>query len=163
MKVCSEIDVTMCIDEISENPNQTDIFYSNKQAVNKLITIAEINNAKIQNPVFLSKAYRFKNKELLHLEENIYANIYSLYKGENKNINLFLTANPYSEVEHIAEKIVEEVRENGYRYREIGVITKNIESYSSLIKAIFEKYDIPVYIDEKKNLSQKKYCMESIF
>ena len=42
-------------------------------------------------------------------------------------------------------------------------ITKNIDNYSSLIKAIFSKYDIPVYIDEKKDLSQNiliKYTYE---
>lgn len=154
MKVSEEINVTMCIDEISDNTNTSDIFYSNKQAVNRLINLAEINNVEIERAVFLDKPYRFKNQELVHLEENIYANVYRQYKQNVENIQLFLATNPYSEVEHIAEKIVEEVRENGYRYKDIGIITKNIETYSSLIKAIFSKYDIPVYIDEKKDLSQ---------
>ena len=35
-----------------------------------------------------------------------------------------------------------------------GIITKNIDTYSGLIKAIFSKYNIPVYIDEKKDLGQ---------
>ena len=154
MKVSAEINVTMCIDEISDNTNTSDIFFSNKQAVNRLINLAEINNVEIERAVFLDKPYRFKNQELVHLEENIYANVFIQYKQNVENIQLFLATNPYSEIEHIAEKIVEEVRENGYRYKDIGIITKNIETYSSLIKAIFSKYDIPVYIDEKKDLSQ---------
>ena len=154
MKACYEINITMCIDEISDNTNESDIFYSNKQAVNRLINLAEVNNVKVENPVFLDKNYRFRNQELMHLEENIYANIYKKYKEGNENIKLFLATNPYSEVEHVAEKIIEEVRDRGYRYKHIGIITKNIETYSSLIKAIFSKYDIPVYIDEKKDLSQ---------
>ena len=154
MKITTEINVTMCIDEISDYCNESDIFYSNKQAINKLMSIAQANNIEIEKAVFLNKNYRFKNQELIHLEENIYANVYKKYKEENEKIKLFLAMNPYSEVEHTAEKIVEEVRENGYRYKDIGIITKNIETYSSLIKAIFSKYDIPVYIDEKKDLSQ---------
>src|SRR5699024_8855680 len=32
--------------------------------------------------------------------------------------------------------------------------TKDLEGYSSLCKAIFAKYEIPVFIDEKKDLNQ---------
>lgn len=155
MKTAKEINITMTMDNLQDELNQeTDIFYSNKIAINKLLGIAKINNVEIEDPVFLDKNYRFKNDELRHLEQNIYANIYKRYDKENENIKLFLAANPYSEIEHIASQIIEEVRENGYRYKDIGIITKNIENYSSLIKAIFSKYDIPVYIDEKKDLSQ---------
>lgn len=154
MKVVSEINVTMCMDNVANKTNEADIFYMSKATINRLIDIAKINNAEILEPMYLSKNYRFKNKELSHLEENIYANIYKQYKEENRNIKLFLAANPYSEIENVAEKIVEEVRDNGYKFKDIGIITKNIDTYSSLIKAVFSKYDIPVYIDEKKDLSQ---------
>ena len=156
MKISKEIIVTITTDSLIDNKlsEDTDIFYSNKIAINKLIEIANRNNVEIEKPIFLENTYRFKNEELKVLEENIYDNFYKKYEKENKNIKLFLASNPYSEVEHVASQIIEEVRENGYRYRDIGVITKNIETYSSLIKVIFAKYDIPVYIDEKKDLSQ---------
>ena len=156
IKVSKEISITITRDTLTDNKlcEDTDIFYSNKIAINKLIEIANRNNVEIEKPIFLENTYRFKNEELKVLEENIYDNFYKKYEKENKNIKLFLASNPYSEVEHVASQIIEEVRENGYRYRDIGVITKNIETYSSLIKVIFAKYDIPVYIDEKKDLSQ---------
>lgn len=157
MKVSKEINVTMSLDNLENIDNliqESDIFYSNKIAINKLLEIAKANNVSVEKPVYLDKIYRFKNPELIHLEENIYTNIYKKYEEESKNIKVFLAANPYSEIEHVASKVIEEVRENGYRYKEIGIITKNLETYSSLIKAIFSKYDIPVYIDEKKDLSQ---------
>ena len=40
------------------------------------------------------------------------------------------------------------------KYREISVITKDTSKYSGLIKAIFGKHEIPVFIDEKQDLSQ---------
>lgn len=156
MKVSKELNITICADNLDfDNSNEdSDIFYSNKLTASKLMKIAERNNLEIGEPVFLSRPRRFKSKELIHLEENIYSNIYKRYQEEPKNIELFLSMNPYSEVEHIANKIIENVRDNGYKYKEIGIITKNIDTYSGLIKAIFSKYDIPVYIDEKKDLSQ---------
>ena len=157
MKVAKEVNVAICADDLenTENTNQeTDIFYNNKVAINKLINLAVLNNVEVTKPVNLSENIRLKNDELIHLEQNIYANIYKKYNKENRNIKLFLANNPYSEVEYVASKITEEVRENNYRYKDIGIITKDLNLYSSLIRAIFSKYDIPVYIDEKKDLSQ---------
>lgn len=157
MKIAKEVNITITTDSIDETEKseaESDIFYNNKLAINKLMEIARRNNVEIAKPIFLKENYRFKTEELIHLEENIYTNIYKKYEKENKNIKLFLASNPYSEVEHVASQIIDEVRDNGYKYKDIGIITKNIEVYSSLIKAIFSKYDIPMYIDEKKDLSQ---------
>ena len=40
------------------------------------------------------------------------------------------------------------------RYKEIAIITKEIDGYASLVRAIFSKYQIPVFIDEKRDVSQ---------
>lgn len=42
---------------------------------------------------------------------------------------------------------------SGYRYKEIAIITKNIDQYAGIISAVFGNYKIPVYIDQKKELS----------
>ena len=170
LKVSKDIYVTICTDTLDKEKSSCDgdTFFSNKVTASRLIDIANRNNIEIKEPIFLDKNYRFKNDELKFLEENIYAPFYKKYKGENKNIELFLALNPYSEIEHVAQKIIENVRDDGYRYREIGIIAKDIDTYSGLIKAIFSKYDIPVYIDEKKDLSQNiliKYitCLLEVF
>lgn len=156
LKVCKDVYITVCTDDLGLECEygDSDVFYSNKVTANKLIKIAQNNNINISKPVHLSENHRFKSKELKHLEENIYSNIYKKYDTENKDIKLFLAMNPYSEIENVANKIIENVRDKGYRYKEIGIITKDIDTYSGLIKAIFSKYDIPVYIDEKKDISQ---------
>ena len=102
----------------------------------------------------MGETKRFKNAELRHLEKNVYSIPYHKYEPKVENISLFLANNPYSEVEHLAKQIVKLVKNEDYRYKEIAVITKNIDTYSNLCKAIFKKYDIPVFIDEKKDLTQ---------
>ena len=54
----------------------------------------------------------------------------------------------------MAKEIYKLVRDENYRYRDIAVITKNIDTYSSLARAIFDKYNIPIFIDENRDLSQ---------
>ena len=156
LKKAREVIVTVCSDNLSMNDNKDiDIFYSSKETAQKLIDIANEENVKIESPLCVAeKNNRFKNDELKHLEENIYAPLYSKFNGNNSNIEIFLANNQYSEIEEIAQKIVKLVKNDGYRYREISIITKNLDRYSSLAKAIFEKYNIPIFIDEKKELNQ---------
>lgn len=114
MKVSSKMYMTICADDLDVNGSDedSDIFYSNKITASKLMKIAKCNNVEILKPISLEKGYRFKNDELLHLEENLYANVYDKYEKDNENIKIFLAANPYSEIEYVASKIVENVRDN---------------------------------------------------
>ena len=154
LKKAKNVNITICTDCIEEKEaNEADLFYANKQTAIKLIDLAKKNNIKIATQVHLEKQNRFKNRELSFLEENIYRIDSKKFNGEVKNINLFLAMNPYSEIEHLAETIIHLVREENYRYRDIAVITNNIENYSAIIKAIFSQYDIPVFMDKKRDLS----------
>ena len=98
------------------------------------------------------------------LEQNIYAVPYKIYSKEVKNIKLNIYSNPYQEIENIAKIIVKLARE-GLRYREIAIVAKNLDEYSSIAKVVFEKYNIPVFIDEKSKLSKNilvKYLLALI-
>ncbi|MGN1301494.1 MAG: PD-(D/E)XK nuclease family protein, partial [Clostridia bacterium] len=157
MKKAKKITITSCIDpeEVFTDINmETSIFSPNKKVIDKIIKIAEEEKIKIENPVILENTHRFKNEELKHLEKNIYANSYKKYSKNLENIKLFLAANPYSEIEYVAKQIIKLVRDEGYKYSDISIITKNIESIESIAKAVFNKYGIPIYIDGKDELSQ---------
>ena len=71
-----------------------------------------------------------------------------------ENIKLFLAQNPYSEIENVAKQITKLIKNENMRYKDIAIITKNIDEYSSLVRAIFPKYRIPVFIDEKRDVNQ---------
>ena len=155
MQLAKEVNVTICTDNLLQQEDaDKDIFYANKNTGIKLINLAKEYGIEIEDDVKLTELHRFKNSELKHLEENFYAVPYKTYKEEPKNIKLFLANNQYTEIEHIASEIVKLVRNENYRYKDISVITKNLSLYSSLIKVIFASYNIPVFIDEKKELSE---------
>lgn len=155
IKHAKQVNITICVDNLNPaiNPD-TDIYYSNKITLYKLIDLVNENNFKLEEPVFLKDQYRFKTKELKHLANNIYE-IQSTKHEENvENIQLFLAKNPYSEIENIAKEIKKLVRDKKIRYKDISIITKNIDTYASLVRAIFKQYEIPVFIDEKRDLNQ---------
>ena len=159
LKISNKVTITACVDNLETGSNpDTDIFYSNKVTVSKILEIEENNETtekktKIEK-IKLEETKRFKTKELKHLEENLYENQYKKYNEKPQSIKLFLAKNHYSEIENIAKSIIKKVRDEKYRYKDIAIITKNINTYSSQIRAIFNEYNIPVFIDEKRTLSQ---------
>lgn len=150
MQIAKEIYITVCTDDLRviKSP-EVDIFYDNKQTIQTLKQIGEI-----KKEIHLDKSYRFKNAELEHLEKNIFAIPYTIYGKNVENISLTIAKNEFEEIEYVAKEIFKLVRDKGYRYKDIGVITKNLEEYTSLCKAIFSEYNIPVFIDEKKDITQ---------
>ncbi len=176
-KIAKNVTITFCINNLELNSNpDTDIFYPNKITLSKILKL--LNSDEKIETINLDKLNRFKNEELIYLENYLYNLKIKKYEKEINNINLFLSKNQYSEIEYVAKNIINLIKNNNYKFSEIGIITKNVNSYSSLIKAIFNKYEIPVYIDEKKDLNQnilvryilsileiiiKNYSYESVF
>jgi ATP-dependent helicase/nuclease subunit B len=177
IKIAENVTITFCIDnfEFNSNPNN-DVFYPNKITLKKIINLLD-KNEEIEK-INLNNLYRFKNEELKNIENYLYNTKINPQKNNKKNINLFLAKNPYSEIENIAKKIIKLIKEENIRFKDISIITKNIEKYSGLTKTIFKKYNIPVFIDEKRDLNQniivqyilsildifiKNYSYESIF
>lgn len=155
-KLCtlsSEITVTICTDSDEKVDNiDESIYYFNQVNLQKLLKIAKRNGCFIDK-IDLGGAKKFKSKELQHLEENIY-NIEGLkHNNETQDISLFVAKNPSTEVNNIATKILDLVKNSGYRYKDIAVVCANLDNYSSDIKSIFKKYNIPVFIDEKKDIN----------
>ena len=177
INISNNLTINFCIDnmELNTDPN-IDVFYPNKVTLSKILKLND-ENKKIEI-INLDEFHRFKNDELKIIENNLYSKKINKYENKVNNINLFLAKNQYSEIEYIAKKINYLVKNENYRYRDISIITKNIGQYSSLIKAIFNKYNIPVFIDEKRDLNQniiiqyflsileiliKNYSYESVF
>ena len=154
IKIAKQVTITICTDELHDIKNpDTDIFYSNQITVNQLLDVAKQCETKVEE-IKLEETQRFKRLELKYLEQNLYENRYHKYENKTENLSLFLAKNQYSEIEEVAKNILKLVRDKGYKYRDISIITKNISTYSSLARAVFDKYDIPIFIDENRDLNQ---------
>ena len=155
LRLAKEVNITICTDNLDFNTNpDIDIYYPNKITVKKSLNLAKENDIGTDESVHLEKGLRFKTEELQFLSNNLYSNNSTIYGKDVENLSLFLAKNEYSEVENTAKEIEKLVRKENMRYRDISIITKNIENYSSLVRAIFREYDIPVFIDEKRDLNQ---------
>ncbi len=153
LKKAKQVTVNLCLEDLNLEENEEgNLFYFNKITAQKLIKIAKEIECKIDKPVNCIENKRINSKEIKFLEKNLYGN--KIYKEDVNDIKIFLAKSPYSEVENVAKEILELVKNHDYKYKDISVVSGNMETYVSDINVIFNKYKIPVFIDEKKDINQ---------
>lgn len=151
------LNITLNMDyEDSESINYSAVFSPIIYTRDKLIEMARKEGIKVEKFIELSNSpvVKFKVKEdLAYLERNYFSYPFKPYKKNIENIKLFKAMNIYSEVEDLAINILGLCREKGAKFNEIAVITRNLDTYENLVKSILNEYDIPYFIDEKKDIS----------
>ena len=184
MRQCREVWVTVTMDE-RENPysykHPYQLFGLSKQMVTTLIRLAREDHISVEEPVCLYgyPVKRFeKNRELAFLERNIFRYGAGKYEKETENLEIHVAENPREEARTVAEGIRELVRKEKYRYREIGVIVSDMNTYGDYLEQAFETYGIPVFMDHKRsillnsfveylrsllNMAEKNFSYESVF
>lgn len=97
----------------------------------------------------------YKEDYLRHVERNLFAVEAQVHHECVDGIELYRAETPRSEIERIASEILRLVREEGHRFRDIAVVGRGFETYSSLADEIFRRYDIPVFMDDMTDVLQK--------
>ncbi len=148
-----EVFISLTVDKFSDiNYVKTDPFSRTKFTYSKIVSLCQMENIKIEKEsVVLNKNYRFKNNnELIHLEKNYHSYPYKIYEKDTNYIKIKEFNNLYQEIEEIAKEIIILVREKNIRYKDITIATRDLNRYDFLIRSIFNEYEIPHFIDKKK-------------
>ena len=142
--------------------NKYELFSLSKETIAKLKTLAKRNNVNINETLIAGEGkvpYRIKNnKALCHIEENIFRNK-KLEKTENYNdaIEIYSLPNPRSEVAFVVAKISDLIVNKNYRYNDIAIITGDMANYYIYLEEELKKYDIPAFIDHKRDISSNPF------
>lgn len=132
------------------------LFYMSRQMVCRLSELAEKNGVEKLEDIVVQKgaAIRFKDsRELAFLERRLFRYGKDSYSQEPEGgLELYQAANPSGEVAHTVHRIQQLVKEEGLRYRDMAVITGDLNGYGKEIIHQFEQSGIPYFLDEKKNI-----------
>ena len=155
LKISYRVNVSLCTDCLADltQIQDTDVFSPIKYTASRLIKLSGESNAKIENPISLNMdmPWRFIDSQVMHhMEKFFFSFPYEVYRDKTQSIGVLSAANPYSEVEAVAARIINLCRDKKMRYKNIAVITKNIDDYEKLVRIIFPQYDIPFFIDKKR-------------
>ena len=172
IRLTDRVIITVTVDD-RENPYHIDgehkLFHLSKKTVADLRKLTEQVDEKEDKPVWCSKRIgdrlpRFaQNAELSHLERNLFRYPADVYGEVVENLHLYEASTPREEIRQtciaIRKLLTEsEKKETGLHYRDIAVVTGNMEAYGSAAEEEFAKFGIPIYLDHTRGILRNPFA-----
>lgn len=143
-KVC----ISLRLESGQEGRNE--VFESVRNTWKKFYQTAKKYGKPIETKT-LEKPLKYHSDDLSYLNMNIFRPVREYY-GKSENIRVTECTDMYEEADWICTEILKLVRDEGYKYKEISVLSRNLNDYTYILEAAFEKYDIPYLLDVKKSV-----------
>lgn len=144
-------DITVTFSVCRENE---DTYYGTKNTIRKILEITDAGIVKLNGAM----EHNVNSPDLHYLLTTWFDR--SVYRGKAENVQIFAARDAYTEIENVACKILDLVREQKYRFKNIGIICASTDAYSHIVEAIFEEYEIPYYSDETISISEHPIAMQ---
>ena len=161
MRLCGEVIVTLTLGE-GENPYEQDgeqrLFHLSKKTVADLARLAADAGVSRGEDAFVTDGGvpcapgEEKAAALKHLERNLFRYHVESYGEKQRDIRIFETTTPRDEVHQTGLFIRRLTREEGLAYRDIAVITGDLEGYAPYVETEFAQMDIPCFIDRTRGI-----------
>lgn len=158
MLLADEVLVTITLGE-GEKPFEQDgeqkLFHLSKKTACDLERLAKEAGVSRGKDIFVTGQYspRFgAHQALAFLEQNLFRPGVRIYEAGQENVRIFEAPSPKEEVHQTGLEIARLIREKGLEYRDIAVITGDMDSYASFVEREFADMDIPCYIDRTRGI-----------
>ena len=157
LKVSNQVTITLTTaqSELEKERTELDLFYQTTETYFKLQQVANEHNIVIEEPVILDSEYSSlrANPAIFHLEAFFDERPTPEFKYKDEiPIQVSEAVHPRAELEGVIQEILRLVREEKYRYRDIVLFVRETDEYHDLITTMFDDYNIPVFIDEKRTM-----------
>lgn len=159
MTYCRQVAVTVTADHnvhLYQPLGMQNLFYTSSNMVRRLTRMASENKVEKLEDIWLKErpSFRFaEHPQLDYLERNLFRYRRGQYEGpEDGSLELYQGTNPAGEIGYVVHRIQKMVKDDGFRYRDIAVITGDLEGYGKEIAHQFEQQEIPCFMDDKKNI-----------
>jgi ATP-dependent helicase/nuclease subunit B len=173
LKAAADAQIAICLDPSNidlANPDTAkleavSIFSPTERTYAALIEIVKKSRLRLAKSVILNEGVRFSHcRQLAHIERDIFkleplkipAEDLASPKGLRRasGVRIISAPNARAEVQFVAREILRLLKGKDYRYRDIAVIASDIDRYQHYIRACFDDYGIPFFIDKRKSLNQ---------
>lgn len=139
-----DLTVALCCEDGNMH-GSSGAFAAASATARRLTDLAKKCGSQVSLPVKCCKAYRFTADGLAHFTAEfprLRPNRLSDFSGAKQ----LSCENPDDEIEAVASQIADLVRQ-GYRYRDIAVIARDLERYEVTLETVFSRYGIPYFSD----------------
>lgn len=156
--ICYSRQFTICItipktEKITDLRDEQSLFYDSKLMISKINDIGLKLERQLPNQIWVENSAQISS-DLQHLAAHLYHYPLVKYDSDKGQPNIKLTAaiDIHAEVEKVAIQIHHLIREEQYRYREIVVLTSDVEMYEPIVRKQFSNYQLNYFIDKKEGI-----------
>ena len=155
LRQAEEVVVTLTVEEERElRGGREQLFTLSRKTRTTLERLAREAETEILPPVYVdSQNGRFREGgALAHLERHIFRVPLPVFKEESDEIRVYEAETMEEEVRQVCRRIRSLLKE-GYCYRDIALISGDMEAYSGLIEEYFEQYRLPYFLDKSRKIT----------
>ena len=154
LKQAGSVTVALTCDGLEEESGGgEDIFAPARRTARQLLRLAKEARVPVETEVRTGHG-RSRRAALAVVEAELFSRAGDV-QGDHSGLALFEAASPYAEVEWTAAEILRLVREEGYRFRDIAVTARSMETYGPLVETVFERCGVPVFLGQMSDILQK--------
>lgn len=163
MQNVKDLYVSLTLDKAypNGNPELINLFYLPGKTYHTLFKLAQENDQAIQTDII-----EFENEETdIHQDllalENYWYTTYTTIKiqedyqvdPDHSRIQMAELLTIQDEIQYVTNRIQHLVTKEGLRYKDILVVSRNLEDYENIVGPLFKQSHIPVFFNLKSNMS----------
>lgn len=155
LRCCRQMYVTVTMDRTQRRGS---VFGISMDTTRRLTRLAREYGVELEEPIWTGKGDEYvpfriaENKELCFLEKNIFSYSDETWEKEPENLNIIFCRRQLDEAAYAARQIWWLVKEQGYRYEDIAVVTADLPAYEQELTKEMERFGIPYFMDYKKSI-----------
>lgn len=149
---CREAYVSLCLDPLTKSEP---VFATTRKSYDALKMLAKKDNIPIKAPVELVEPQRFCHDSLRQIEREAFRMQRQPSERVPEHITLYTANDIYDECAYTARQIKRLVIEEGCLYSDIAVICNDLAPYRGTLNVIFDKYEIPYFMDMSRDMDVK--------
>lgn len=154
IKQAKTVTITLPMDKIytlEEKIWESNPFYESIKTYYKLREVCKEEGIP-QEVQFRENQDEYEGNALSYLENNYLKTYIKPFQEETEEIILKAFANVEEEIEETAKQIIQLVRDEKYRYRDIAVLVGDLTCYKASLTSVFKEYGIPFFLDYKRDI-----------
>lgn len=151
--VCRKVTIALTVDRAYQigELHEYRLFQMTGTTYAKLKELA-IDRCDVLPDIILEDSKRFQQEELAYLERTWSTLSNDTFDGEVNHFAIDEASNRRAEMDGIARRI-RQLAADGYRYRDMAVLIRNIDTYETILRASFEANDVPYFLDVKRTMA----------
>lgn len=164
MKLAKKVYVTVTMDEresVAKLGAKHGLFYMSQQTICHLRKIAQENQVEVCPDIWTGSKVqktRFADaQDIYDLGKSLYRYPMQTYDRKIEEVSVHVLKQPENEVAFAIEQIRGLLREQKCRYRDIAIVTGDLEVYGMLAREVFKQAKTPCFIDQKKSILENPF------